>query len=43
MGPDEISEGQVTIKNLETREQTSLPRINVVDQMKDILAGKKSS
>jgi histidyl-tRNA synthetase len=43
MGPDEISKRQITIKNLETRKQTSLPRDNVADQIKDILAGKKSS
>lgn len=43
MGPDEISKRQVTIKNLETRNQTSLPRDKIADHIKDILAGKKSS
>jgi histidyl-tRNA synthetase len=43
MGPDEILKRQVTIKNLETRKQTSLSRKNVADQIKEILAGKKSS
>ena len=43
IGPDEISKRQVTIKNLKTREQTSLPRENIADQIKEILAGKKSS
>ena len=43
LGPDEITYGQVTIKNLETREQVTLPREDIADFIKQILAGKKPS
>ena len=43
LGPDEIAKGQVTIKNLETREQTILQREEVADFIKEVLAGKKPS
>ena len=43
LGPEEIATGLVAIKNLETREQVSLPRDQVVDFIKQILAGKNSS
>jgi len=43
LGPDEIAKGEVSIKNLETREQENLPRESVADFIKQILAGKKPS
>jgi histidyl-tRNA synthetase len=40
LGPDEIANGEVSIKNLETREQENLPRESVADFIKQVLAGK---
>ncbi|HBY06270.1 MAG TPA: histidine--tRNA ligase [Chloroflexi bacterium] len=43
LGPDEIAKGQVTIKNLDSREQSTLPKTEVAEFVKHILAGKKPS
>lgn len=43
LGPDEITNNKVAIKNLETREQVAVPRESVVEYIKQILAGKKPS
>ena len=43
LGPDEIADEQVAIKNLETREQNNIPRSEVVDYIQQILAAKKPS
>jgi histidyl-tRNA synthetase len=40
LGPDEITNGQVTIKNLVTREQTNIARETAPEFIKEILAGK---
>jgi histidyl-tRNA synthetase len=40
LGPDEIANKQVAIKNMETREQISIPREEVTEFIKQILAGK---
>lgn len=37
LGPDEIREGKVAIKDLSTREQSSLPRENIVKAIRDLL------
>jgi len=39
LGPDEISSGQVSIKNLATREQTNIATEKAPDFIKNILAG----
>jgi histidyl-tRNA synthetase len=39
LGPDEIASGQVTIKNLSTREQTKISRDNALEFIVEILAG----
>ncbi len=39
LGPDEIANGQVSIKNLATREQTNIARDKVPGFIQDILAG----
>lgn len=39
LGPDEISSGQVSIKNLATREQTNIAREKAPDFIQNILAG----
>jgi histidyl-tRNA synthetase len=43
LGPEELSNDQVTIKNLETREQFQIHRVNLVHEIKQILAGKNPS
>lgn len=43
LGPDEIQAGLVTIKDLNTREQSTIPRKQLIDTIKDLLAGKNPS
>ena len=43
LGPDEVTNNQVTIKNLDTREQENVPRQEVAKFIQQILAGQKSS
>jgi histidyl-tRNA synthetase len=43
LGLDEIANGQVTIKDLDSREQTNIPQEEVAKYIKNILAAKKSS
>lgn len=35
LGPDELAEGKVTVKNLKTREQVVVPRNDLVNQIRD--------
>ena len=35
LGPDELAEGNVTVKNLQTREQVVVPRNDLVNQIRD--------
>ena len=42
LGPDEINSGQVAVKNLKTREQEFFPRNQVVEHIKEMLAGEDS-
>jgi histidyl-tRNA synthetase len=43
LGPDEIANNQVTIKNLETRQQENVAREKAADFIQQILAAQKSS
>jgi histidyl-tRNA synthetase len=43
LGPDEIANGQVSIKNLATREQINVTREKTAESIKEILAGNKPS
>ena len=43
LGPDEIANKQVSIKDLSSREQNNFNRDEIVDRIRQILAGTKSS
>ncbi len=42
LGPDEIKNGQVAVKNLKTRSQENIPRSNTVRHITEMLAGVDS-